>query len=301
MSNLSYDQIIFKASHNSYDRDESLSEQLTFNNNTPSDGGCMAIELDIWRHSSAYIPDESISDNYFTVAHTTPGNKKLSGYLNQILIWHNNNHNHNPVLIYLDIKSSKNGYNNFHNEIDTYLKCYFSENIIFKPGKLFTDPNKSLCENVVNNGWPEINSPDMRNKFIFCLSGNKDWKTEYANTDLKERYCFSDQSKSDNDPNVKPPTNGNFVFFNFHIYNKHKDVWMKTIPPFTDKRLITRTYLSNSETNWNNCIKANVSAIATDKINNHKWAKVSNNNIYREKTGITVKASSKRERTVSVV
>ncbi len=300
MSNLSYDQIIFKASHNSYERDESLSEQLTFNINNPSDGGCMAVEFDIWRHSSSYIPGESISDEYFTVAHVTPGNDKLSNYLNQLLIWHNNNTNHYPVLIYLDIKSSNNGYSNFHDEIDTYLKCYFSEEVIYKPGNLFIDPSKSLCENVVNYGWPDIDSIDMRGKFIFCLSGNEEWKTEYANNNIKKRYCFSDQNRSDNDPNVKPPVEGNFVFFNFHIYNSHKDVWMNTIPPFTDKRLITRTYLSNSEKNWNNCIEANVTAIATDKISNHDWAKVSNNNVYRKKTGISNRSSLKKERATTV-
>ncbi|TDO05443.1 hypothetical protein DET65_1362 [Sunxiuqinia elliptica] len=42
--------------------------------------------------------------------------------------------------------------------------------------------------------------------------------------------------------------------------------------------------ISNSETNWSNCIKANVSAIATDKVSNSNWSKVSNSHEYREKS-----------------
>jgi len=39
MSDLTFDRIIFKASHNSYDRDESLQQQLTFNPSKPYNCG----------------------------------------------------------------------------------------------------------------------------------------------------------------------------------------------------------------------------------------------------------------------
>lgn len=284
MSNLTYDQIIFKASHNSYERDETLQQQLTFNPSKPYNCGCMGIELDIWRHSSPYIPYESISENYFTVNHSTPGKTTLKSYLDQVLEWNKANPGHDPVLITLDIKSSNGGYSNFQDEIDTYLKCYLGEDLIFKPGELFKDEKISLCENVVKFGWPELESEKLKGKFICCLSGNKSWKAEYANTNLKERYCFSDKDESDSDKKVVPPTTGNIVFFNFHIYHSDRSTWMKTIPPFATSHLIVRTYLSNSEDNWNDCIIANVSAIATDKVSNYKWCKVSDSSPYRKKS-----------------
>ncbi len=283
MDVLGFDKIIFKASHNSYERDETLSEQLKFNSNKPYNCGCMGLELDIWRHSSAYTPSQSINKNYFTVSHTTPGSTTLSSYFNQILEWHNGNPKHNVVLITLDIKSSEGGYDNFHNEIDTYLKCYFNENLIFKPKQLIKNAALSLCENVINTGWPAISASELIGKFIFCLSGNKDWKSTYAKTNLNARYCFSDLDKSDSDDAVSPPIKGDIVFFNFHIYDKNKGIWLNTIPLFAKKRLITRAFIANSENNWNNCIKANVSAIATDKVSNHDWAKVSDSRAYRVK------------------
>ncbi|MHA7110317.1 Ca2+-dependent phosphoinositide-specific phospholipase C [Sunxiuqinia elliptica] len=284
MNELTFDQITFKASHNSYDRKESFSEQLTFNPKEPHNSGCMGLELDIWRHSSNYKPFESIGANYFTVAHTLLfGSTPLSSFLSEILDWHHRNSQHSIILITLDIKSAHGGYDKFHEEIDTYLKCYFDEDLIFKPHQLMKDSSLSLCENVIKTGWPALSASEIKGKFIFCLSGNKSWKSEYAKTSLNHRYCFSDQDMSDSDKAVHPPSNGNIVFFNFHIHNSNKDTWMSSIPPFAQKKLITRTYISNSETNWSNCIKANVSAIATDKVSNNSWCKVSNSHGYREK------------------
>jgi hypothetical protein len=282
MNELTFDQLIFKASHNSYDRNESLQEQLTFQPAKPYNCGCMGIELDIWRHSSAYVPYQSISADYFTVAHATPGNTPLADYFKQVLEWHTANPGHDVVLITLDIKSTQGGFDNFQDEIDTYLKCWFGEDLIFKPGPLFQDPALSLCQNVILNGWPALTA--LKGKFIFCLSGNSSWKAQYAATNLPVRYCFSDLDESDSDKNLQPPSTGNIVFFNFHIYDSNSKTWMKTIPPFAAKKLITRTYVSNSETNWNNCITANVSAIATDKISNYDWCMVSSTGEYRQKS-----------------
>lgn len=285
MSNsATYDQLIFKASHNSYDRKETLDQQLTFYPNDTSKCGCLGVELDIWRNTSNYIPYKEMKKDFFTVAHLRPATKTLSSYFDQILKWNKANPGHYPVLVTIDIKSSGGGFDNFDVEIDTYLKLYFGEALIFKPNNLLYDEKLSLCENVVNQGWPAFDSEEMKGKFIFCLSGNKDWKKEYANSNLPVRYCFSDEDKSDSDSKVTPPTTGNIVFFNFGISNGNRNVWMKTIPPFAPKHLITRTYVSNKEDIWKNCITANVSAIATDKVSNYNWCKVSDNTPYAIKT-----------------
>ena len=283
MSNLRFDQIIFKASHNSYERNESISEQLSFHANSPYNCGCMALEFDIWRHSSDFTPGKEIKKDYFTVAHTTPGSKPLASYFEGVLSWHKNNPNHDVVLITLDIKSSGGGYSHFHEEIDTYLKCYLGENLIYKPTRLIRNTSLSLCENVTKYGWPVLSSPELKNKFIICLSGNEDWKSEYSRSGLDKLFCFCDADKSASDIDVYPPTKGNIVFFNFHIYDNNRDAWMNSIPRFASRKLITRTYVTNSEKNWNNCIKANVSAIATDKVSNHEWCKFGSNNLFQEK------------------
>ena len=42
--------------------------------------------------------------------------------------------------------------------------------------------------------------------------------------------------------------------------------------------MITRAFTANSETNWQNGVLATFSAIATDKIRNHKWAAAGDSN-----------------------
>lgn len=282
MTHPTFSEITFKASHNSYDKEENVPQQLSCNNETYN-FGCMALEFDIWRHSSKYTPGEKIDAGYFTIGHSKPGETTLAHYLKELLDWHDEKPDHDVILITLDIKSGFGGYDAFHEEIDTYLKLHFEENLIFKPFQLIQDPHVSLCQNVINHGWPELSSDELTGKFIFCLSGNTAWKSKYANTDLIHRFCFCDEDKKDWDPAVRPPKEGNIVFFNFHIHKSFKKVWMKTIPLFTQLDLITRTYVSNSEENWKNCIEATVSAIATDLICDNTWSKVSNTGAYRIK------------------
>ncbi len=97
---LKYNEVTFKASHNSYDRDETTHEQLDFHHEDPSRCGCRGLEFDIWRHS-----DEK--EKFFTVSHTqilTEG-PPLAWYLGLLLSWHLNNPGHDVILITLDIKS----------------------------------------------------------------------------------------------------------------------------------------------------------------------------------------------------
>ena len=94
-----FQNVVFKASHNSYDRKESLSEQLTLKSPIYQ-CGCRGIELDIWRHSS-----DSMNDGYFTVNHATNGGPKLSVYLDQLSDWHTKNPDHDVIWVMLDIKS----------------------------------------------------------------------------------------------------------------------------------------------------------------------------------------------------
>lgn len=285
MSNLAYQNLTFKASHNSYDRNETLTEQITWHSDDPSNCGCRGIELDIWRESSDFVPYESINSDYFKVAHVTPvfGAPKLSDYLAELKEWHNDNPGHDPIFVVLDIKSSHGGFSDFNVALDTYLGEYFGRDLIFKPNELFYSEDKDLCENVIANGWPSVEDESMRGKFIFCLSGNKEWKQEYADTDLKKALCFSDKDESGSDSGLQPPTSGNIIFFNFHVYTRDLNNWSQSIPRFTAKNMFTRAYVANGENLWDNCVTATFSVVATDKVSGHSWCYVNPDAPYLEK------------------
>lgn len=287
---LTFGNITFKASHNSYERNESIAAQLGFNQKEPYNGACMSVEFDIWRKSSDFDLYQSIDENFFRVFHTAPHinpplGKTLKYYLNELYQFHQGNPFHDVVLVVLDIKSSGGGYHDFHHQIDTYIKCYFDESLIFKPKDIINEnilPGDSLCGIVAANGWPSLKK--MKGKFLFCLSGNAVWKAEYTKYDLlTHRFCFSDVDKADNDRNLIVPDKGDAVFFNFHIFQSNRHIWKKVIPAFAKHNFITRAYEVDSQENWNCCIEAKVSALATNKISHHQWAKVADNVPYIKK------------------
>ncbi len=283
MENTPFQKVMFKASHNSYDRDETIYEQLEFHKNDPSNSGCRGLELDIWRKTQPYTPYEQIPAGYFIVSHIISSGDTLSSYLSEILLWHKNNPNHGVVTVFIDIKSSDGGYDSFNVAFDTYLKCYFDESLIFKPGKLLVSEG-DLCENVVKNGWPSLDEEKLKGKFIFCLTGNADWKKKYADGNMNENYCFCDEKRDDDDKDLTPPTKGNIVFFNFHVYSRHASDFKQSVPRFSKKNLITRAYEVDGEDLWDDCMDATFSMLATNKVSGHDWCYVNKNSPYKTKS-----------------
>ncbi|MFB3387668.1 Ca2+-dependent phosphoinositide-specific phospholipase C [Flavobacterium sp. LAR06] len=268
MANLeeSFYKVQMKGSHNSYeDKKPSTVQQLTFNPADPADNGCLCLEFDIWRHSSKYKPYIEIKDDYFTVSHFTPGKTKLKHYLDRMIEWHNANPNHLPVIVYLDIKSIGGGYKRFHEEIDTYLQLYFGDDKIYNPGFLMPDKRAGLYDNVRVYGWKKINT--MTGKFLFCLSGNEDWKIRYSNTDPSERRCFSDCDINGTSHLGDIP---NIVIFNI----KAGDAMKQTFESLSYSRLI-RVYGAEKKNEWEVLRALGYTVISTDKINGTDWAKMS--------------------------
>jgi len=263
---MKYHEVSFKASHNSYDRDESIHEQLKFFTTDPSRCGCRGLEFDIWRHSSE-------SERFFTVSHDDPGGGyPLAYYLGLLLSFHFNNPTHDPVFVTIDIKSENGSIDNFHEEIDHYLTEFFNTALIFRPSKLLTNSRLSLCENVIRFGWPELRF--MKGHFIFCLSGTKEWKENYAGIDIRKSLCFCDLDIDDNDNDPPVPIRGNIVIFNMHIWSDDFGTWKNTLPVFFNRNLLTRVYVADSSSLWNKALHRAASIIATNQVSGKSWAKV---------------------------
>lgn len=123
MKELTYDQIVFKASHNSEERREGISDQLSVDPGKNSNNGCMGIELDIHRIDTDYSPAQKISRENFMVGHDHDrAYETLASYLEQLLGWHYQNPNHDVILVSLDQKNDDESYNRYHEEIDAYLQ-----------------------------------------------------------------------------------------------------------------------------------------------------------------------------------
>jgi Phosphoinositide phospholipase C, Ca2+-dependent len=272
---MKYHEVSFKASHNSYERDEPIHEQLKYFLNDPSRCGCRGLEFDIWRHSSA-------TERFFTVSHNDPnGGYPFAYYLGLLLSYHLNHPQHDVIFVTIDIKSSHGSIDFFPDEIDNYISEYFHKELLFTPCALFVNKRLSLCENVIKSGWPEINS--MKGSFVFCLSGTADWKNVYARSNIQSRLCFSDVDIDDDNDNIVVPARGDFIFFNMNIHSNNYSTWKKTLPLFLNKNLITRVYEADRESLWNKALHAGASILATNKVTGKPWAKVGNTPFIKRK------------------
>ena len=262
--------IVFKASHNSYDRDETLGQQLTFNANDAYQCGCRGLELDIWRHSS-----NQMNPGYFTVGHTfTDNNTNLSVYLSQILAWHNSNQNHDLVWVMLDIKSSDGDSSTFPDEIDNYLSTYLGSDKIANPKLLFPDfvDGSYLSDLVAQHGWPLLGT--FTNKFIFCLSGTEEWKNVYVNQYPSKRLCFTDSG----DVSLLTKQNQRVV------YNVESgDEKQSNFQTLQAKNIFIRVYDTDSEKDWDTATQMGANMLATDKVSNHDWAEVSSSSPFAQR------------------
>ncbi len=218
---LKYHECRFKASHNSYQRNEDLHQQLSWSSGQPWQGGCRGLELDIWRHSDA---SKGTSLGYFTVAHSSPGSVPLAGYLGHLLSYHANHPGHDPVLVMLDIKSSRGSATAFAGEIDGYLGEWFDQKLVYRPADLRARSRQPQLIDVVRRaGWPRVD--ELKGRFIFLLSGTESWKKRYAESASPGSLCFADFDVADDQPfdELAAGLPADRVFVNMHVFSADFD------------------------------------------------------------------------------
>lgn len=269
---LRYHQCRFKASHNSYERDEDLHQQLHWNTGQPWQSGCRGLELDIWRHSDA---SNGRSLGYFTVAHSTPGTRPLADYLGHLLSHHANHPGHDPVLVTLDIKSTQGSAAKFAGEIDRYLGEWFDAGLVYKPADLRVRSRlPELLQVVQRAGWPRID--ELKGRFVFCLSGTEAWKRNYAEHTGATSLCFADRDVADDRPfdALAPGLPSNRVFLNMNVFSADYAIWKESTRALGQRGYIVRAYVLDSKALWTKALGAGVQVLSTNKVRGKTWAQV---------------------------
>jgi hypothetical protein len=261
MDSVLYNQVSMKASHNSYQRNETITQQITWDSVRHYDCGCGGIELDI---------SQSDEGNDWSVGHKASYDKhyrQLSQFLSDLQVWSNQNAGHDVITLYLDLKHvpDKN-LTTFPADLDSYIRERLTP--IYSPAAIIGEED-NLKAGALENGWASLG--DLKGKFIICVTGSGDLKAAYAANQPKERLCFADK---DIDADGTPDDNER-IFFNFHIFHSDRDKWMKTFRDNSGKpNVIIRAYEANSADNWGDCLSSGCNLIATNEISNHDWAKV---------------------------
>lgn len=256
---LRYNEVSFKASHNSYDRDETLVEQLSWSVEEPWNGGCRGLELDI---------NQSDDGNYWSVGHVggyDDKERQLSQFLSELKVWAEADPEHDVVTLYLDLKEVEDG---FEDDIDQYINQYLARPI-YRPADLMREAS-SVPQGALDYGWPTLN--ELRGKFIIVLSGDSDAKTKYADDDPRVRLCFADK---DRDQDEEPESNTR-VFFNYDVSERDDDEWGPVFEgQATNPASVCRGYVINEEDFWDDVLGAGCNILATDRVRDNDWAKVS--------------------------
>jgi Phosphoinositide phospholipase C, Ca2+-dependent len=259
----SYHEVAFKASHNSYARKEQpITEQIPFDRAEPEQAGCRGLELDI-------APSETV--RRWSVAHSSkykPEAPQLRRCLRHLSQWSDNNPGHDVITLTLDIKRVPAELGRFPRLLDDYIARDLDPAMLFSPSELLGD-HDTLLE-AIPGSWPTLG--DLTGRFVICLSGAETAKKRYAESS-PDRLCFADRKIS---PNRELPMRDLEwrVFLNIDM-----GAWLPRLDKLRDIAtqypFVKRAYFVNEEPRWNAARSARLNIIATDKIRQFEWAKIS--------------------------
>jgi hypothetical protein len=159
-----YDQVIQKGSHNSYERQESLFDQLAFNR-------VRALELDL--HVSLGLDNAPAGDWYVYHSHLGDASASHCEKLSQCLAWINTYHraepNHEPITIWFEMKDGFNFVDHGPIELDAQLRATFGDAAIFAPRDLLANCSEQRWRRCP---WPSLDQ--MAGKLIFVIPDTGD-------------------------------------------------------------------------------------------------------------------------------
>ena len=259
-----YNRVVFKASHNSYDRDEQpITSQIPFDTEEPHQCGCRGLELDI-------RPSDDASA--WSVGHLggydEEDERQLKHYLGILSEWSEANPGHDVITVHLDLKGVPDDMGAFPAGLDAYMSDAVDASRLFRAAALLGEHESLRAAS--RAGWPTLG--DLAGKFLFCLSGDEEGKRTYATTEPGERLCFADRLLG-TDEDLPDDDLESRVFVNLAMGD-----WMRVLPRLgelaQDESLVIRTFFTSQEDWWNAARRYGANVIGTDKVRNHDWCMV---------------------------
>lgn len=261
--NRHYQDVTFKASHNSYERDERpFTEQLSWTGRSPHQAGCRGVELDL--RESPNLPVWAVDHDEYT----SRADRQFSEFLHHLRRWSSMHPRHDVITVTLDLKAAARDRRQFPRYLDAMIDECLGRDLLFTPAALIGD-HESLVAGAMATGWPTLH--ELRGRFILCLSGDEPTKKSYSSSS-RQRLCFADQRLRQGD-RLPSRTSGDRVFFNFNATETWD--WVAAVRALADRQgFVTRTYGLNSADLWQRAIAAGANIVATDKVRGHSWAHV---------------------------
>ncbi|KRX06337.1 PLC-like phosphodiesterase, TIM beta/alpha-barrel domain [Pseudocohnilembus persalinus] len=286
-------QLQAKCSHNSFEAGNYY-EQLNFNKNTPYQGGSLMLEFDIMHD----IQENSEEYGYYMshLQESHDGQTLLDG-LQQVQDFHNQNQDHLPIFLTINIKPQlrnlEYGFNpeKFYYGLERTIVSALNINDIYTPAELLNG-EKNLFEAVTNNGYPQVqqllgkifivldvsqednNDPlfyQFYENYINQVEQSLMWGT--LDTKLIQRTYYTSIKQY-----MEQTQNYNKIFINMkanYFYDSDKYAYLKGIDVLKEAQnlnLLTRGYVLNNMNNYIKYRDMGMNFLCTDKIFNHNFA-----------------------------
>ena len=238
-----YHRVSFKASHNSFERDEKpFTEQLSWSRRSPHQAGCRGLELDL-RESPNLTVWAVHHDEY-----TSRADCQFSEFLRHLRRWSSMHPRHDVVTVTLDLKAPARDRRQFPRYLDTIIDECLGRDRLFTPTEL-TGGHESLVAGAMATGWPALDQ--LRGRLVLCLSGDESTKQSYSSTS-RNRLCFADRRFREGD-RLPSRTSGDRVFVNFNATEAWD--WGARVRALAERQgFITRAYGANSADLWRRAV-----------------------------------------------
>lgn len=272
--NRRYNEVQQKSSHNSFQRDEALIDQLVYHR-------VRSLELDLHTSKGSSWPITSQDWYVYHVDDWDPQTTchRFSDCLDELRSFHDANPDHEVVTVFLDIKD---GWQTSVNptDLDTRIRAHLPDSMVFKPANWLWNhcSGETTLQGAAENcGWPWLQ--DLRGKFIFVLTGSSTKLNQYVSygtTDLARTAFVAHQIDDVDD--IDAYDYG--VFFNIKAYGLTNGSTGDVVLALDvlSRGFVSRAYYLNTHANFYNARAYGVHHLATDRINfeRESWSKTHN-------------------------
>ena len=266
--NRRYNEVRQKSSHNSFQKQEALTDQLAYHR-------IRSLELDLHTGKGINWPvtfqDWYVYHVYDFDSDTTC--HRLSDCLDELRSFHDATPDHEVVTVFLDIKD---GWETSVNpaDLDARIRAHLPDSMVFRPADWIwshCSGETTLQGAAKNCQWPLLQ--DLRGKFIFVLTGSTTKLNQYVSYGTMDlaRTAFVAHKIDD----VDDIFNYDYgVFFNMTTAKQYLALDVKR------EGFVSRSYYVNDSSTWYSAKVLGVNHLATDKINFEKdpWARTHNDN-----------------------
>lgn len=298
VSSTPYNRLQFKFSHNSYERDEQIEDQLTYDPVQKYQAGCRGLEFDCHQDKERTRPTDAWRWSVHHDGGYSPGSPQLEDFLARVHNWSARHPGHDPIAVYVELKDAAGSDSLFVRKFDELLliklgggrrEKFFTPRDMLQRGRAFGAGN-DLVTAAQKAGWPALG--ELRDRFIVVITGDDGDLADSGNVTgrRKERYAsdpatriaFVDRDCGEGQLDRFPDTrSGDRLFLNIHVYHDNSAWHDFCRRAGATRAFITRGWKVDAEPLWEDCLKYGLNMLATDKIRNHPWAAVGGTGPFR--------------------